>query len=172
MNITLRNATIEDAAQLAENGDTTFRETWSKNYDAVTLNNYLDATYSFEVIRKELSDPMYLYIVAFDNEKMVGFAKLSRQQQLGDFITRQSLEICRLYVLKAYHDQKVGKLLMEATIELAKKEDMESVVLGVWEDNHRAVAFYKKWGFEKIGTHPFVMGDLIETDWVMEKKLV
>ncbi|MBK6484233.1 MAG: GNAT family N-acetyltransferase [Chitinophagaceae bacterium] len=115
---------------------------------------------------------MYLYIVAFDNEKMVGFAKLSLQQQLGDFITRQSLEICRLYVLKAYHDQKVGKLLMEATIELAKKEKMESVVLGVWEDNHRAVAFYKKWGFEKIGTHPFVMGDLIETDWVMEKKLV
>ena len=115
---------------------------------------------------------MYLYIVAFDNEKMVGFAKLSHQQQLGDFITMQSLEICRLYVLKAYHDQKVGKLLMEATIELAKKEEMESVVLGVWEDNHRAVAFYKKWGFEKIGTHPFVMGDLIETDWVMEKKLV
>ncbi|MBK6484232.1 MAG: hypothetical protein IPG01_14135 [Chitinophagaceae bacterium] len=48
MNITLRNATIEDAEQLAENGDTTFRETWSKNYDAVTLNNYLQGNYSLK----------------------------------------------------------------------------------------------------------------------------
>lgn len=171
MSSTIRKATPGDAAVLAEIGSVTFTETWVNNYDAITLKHYLDTTYSTEIIRDELQRKNIIYLMAFDGATVTGFAKLNLKQELGDWITDRCLEVCRLYVLKAYHDQKVGKLLMEKIIELAVKEKMESVVLGVWENNHRAVAFYRKWGFEKIGTHPFVIGDLVETDWVMRRTI-
>ncbi|MEO6167744.1 MAG: N-acetyltransferase [Chitinophagales bacterium] len=171
MNATIRIATSEDASALAEIGNITFTETWVNNYDAETLKNYLDTTYSREIIKEELQRNHIIYLMAVDGAIVTGFAKLNRKQGLGDWITDRCLEVCRIYVLKAYHDQKVGKLLMEKIIELAKEEKMESIVLGVWENNHRAVAFYKKWGFEMIGTHPFEIGDLVETDWVMRKSI-
>lgn len=171
MSNTIRIATPGDASALAEIGHVTFTETWVNNYDADTLKNYLDSTYSADIIREELQRDDIIYLITFDENTVTGFAKLSLSQELGSWITDRCLEIVRIYVLKAYHDRKVGKLLMEKIIELATEEKLESIVLGVWENNHRALAFYGKWGFEKIGTHPFVIGDLIETDWVMRKRL-
>ena len=43
--------------------------------------------------------------------------------------------------------------------------------LGVWEFNYRAVDFYKQWGFALCGSHPFLLGDDLQTDILMELKL-
>lgn len=171
MKITIERATIDSAADLAQVGVTTFTETWAANYTKEILSAYLHEKYDQSVITCELQNPDIIYHAAYDESKMIGFSKLSRKQDLGTWIKGNNLEVCRIYVLQAYHDKKVGKLLMEKSIEFAKEEGMDSVVLGVWEGNHRAIAFYKKWGFEMIGTHPFYMADLVETDWVMQKLL-
>ena len=41
--------------------------------------------------------------------------------------------------------------------------------LGVWEHNPRAIAFYRKWSFEKVGQHSFMLGDDEQTDWLMRR---
>lgn len=171
MNILIRKATVEDAAALRAIGVKTFFDTWHPFSTPENLQFYLDTAYSVDSLHQELENPAITYFVAMHDDQMVGFTKLSRNQELGDWITDRCLEVCRIYVLQEYHDQKVGKLLMEASIKLAEDENMESVVLGVWENNHRALAFYKKWGFEVIGSHPFVMGNQVDTDLVMRKKL-
>ena len=43
--------------------------------------------------------------------------------------------------------------------------------LGVWEHNPRAQAFYRKWGFERVGEHVFQMGDDPQIDWWMVRTL-
>lgn len=43
-----------------------------------------------------------------------------------------------------------------------------SLWLGVWEHNPRAVAFYGKYGFRRVGQHTFVLGGDAQTDWLME----
>ena len=171
MNIQIRKATAEDASELSAIGVKTFYDTWHPFSEPENLTTYIDTAYSVSAILKELKDPVITYFAAMDGECMVGFAKLSRMQELGDWITGRCLEVCRIYVLQEFHDRKVGKLLMEATIKLAEEEKMEYIVLGVWENNHRAVAFYKKWGFEVIGSHPFVMGTQVDTDWVMRREV-
>lgn len=167
----IRKATPDDAAELTVLGIVTFTETWAYNYAPETLQAYLSKAYDASTILSELSQDEISYLVVTDGERLIGFIKLSRRQQLADWITERCIEICRLYVLKDYHHQKIGKLLMEAAIEMAKQEKMQSLVLGVWEHNENAKAFYIRWGFEQIGTHPFFTADVRETDWVMRKAI-
>ena len=41
----------------------------------------------------------------------------------------------------------------------------------VWEKNEKALKFYKKNGFYEIGTHTFVMGEDVQTDYIMRKDM-
>jgi ribosomal protein S18 acetylase RimI-like enzyme len=44
--------------------------------------------------------------------------------------------------------------------------------LGVWEDNHRAIRFYEKNGFEKFDSHPFILGESKQTDLLMKLRII
>ncbi|MNY45439.1 Protease synthase and sporulation negative regulatory protein PAI 1 [compost metagenome] len=57
------------------------------------------------------------------------------QTELKD---NKSLEIERIYVSKEFHGKKVGQLLYDKAIEVARQKNTEYVWLGVWEENLRA----------------------------------
>ena len=65
----------------------------------------------------------------------------------------------------------IGPALLQACFELARSEAYPAMFLGVWEHNPRAQAFYRKWGFEKVGEHLFQLGDDPQTDWWMYRAL-
>ncbi|MEP6931970.1 MAG: GNAT family N-acetyltransferase, partial [Flavobacterium sp.] len=83
----------------------------------------------------------------------------------------KALEIERIYVPKEYHGQKVGQVLYEKAILVAKQKDVDYVWLGVWEENHRALSFYKKNGFVEFDKHIFRLGNDEQTDIMMKLKL-
>lgn len=56
---------------------------------------------------------------------------------------------------------------MNFFLELAKKGNHDLFWLGAWPENHRAVAFYKKIGFQVIGEHAFPVGDRVDIDHIM-----
>lgn len=58
-----------------------------------------------------------------------------------------------LSVRKKYWHIGVGSAIMETLIELAKEASLKNVELGVYADNERAIALYKRFGFEEIGRH-------------------
>ena len=47
----------------------------------------------------------------------------------------------------------------------------DRIVLAVWENNPRAIAFYRKCGFTVTGAQPFVLGTEVQTDYVMTREL-
>jgi GNAT superfamily N-acetyltransferase len=47
----------------------------------------------------------------------------------------------------------------------------QTMWLGVWERNPRAVAFYRKYGFTRVGEHTFMLGADAQTDWVLARPL-
>ena len=53
----------------------------------------------------------------------------------------------------------------------ARRRGARELWLGVWERNARAQAFYRKCGFEKVGTQIFVVGTDPQTDHVMMRNL-
>ena len=65
----------------------------------------------------------------------------------------------------------VGKKLMQTCHEIAKQKGKKILWLGVWKQNQRAIDFYTAWGFEIFGEQEFILGDDVQTDWLMKKDL-
>jgi ribosomal protein S18 acetylase RimI-like enzyme len=53
---------------------------------------------------------------------------------------------------------------MAAAKARARERGARGVWLGVWERNARAQAFYRKQGFERVGSKVFVVGSDAQTD--------
>jgi ribosomal protein S18 acetylase RimI-like enzyme len=65
----------------------------------------------------------------------------------------------------------VGEKLMRELLEEARRSGCQTMWLGVWEHNRRALAFYRKWGFKVVGAHIFQVGDDAQNDLLMARKL-
>ena len=60
---------------------------------------------------------------------------------------------------------------MDACVDVARQKQMDWIWLGVWEHNHRAIAFYEKMGFRIFERHLFLLGRDVQYDWSMRRKI-
>lgn len=170
MNILIRKAVSEDHKVVAETGRSTFYETWKEYNTEEDMKIYLDEAFSPEKIRKdiELSDVNTFYL-AFLEGRPVGYAKFRNDRTYDEFKGEPAFEIERIYVYKAFQGAGVAHLLMEKALEQAAKENRKWIWLGVNVDNHRAIAFYKKYGFEIFGNKIFKLGNAEDPDYLMKR---
>lgn len=61
--------------------------------------------------------------------------------------------------------------MLELGLKRAEDLNKSEVWLGVWENNLPAQKFYQYMGFERYSEHKFVMGDSIQTDYILTKEL-
>ena len=104
--------------------------------------------------------------VFLTERRAAGYANLRSGQGLAPL-----LELKRLYVTRAFHGRRVAQALMEAALELARTRGAKTMWLGVWERNPRAVAFYAKYGFARVGEHTFMLGGDAQTDWLLARSV-
>jgi ribosomal protein S18 acetylase RimI-like enzyme len=81
------------------------------------------------------------------------------------------VELVRLYVSGEWHGRGLGAALMQACIDEARRQDYRTLWLGVWEQNGRAQAFYRKWNFHEVGGHIFQLGADPQNDILMERRV-
>jgi diamine N-acetyltransferase len=167
-NITIRKLTINHICQLQEIGRQTFFETFSDVNTGENMNKYLEEKFSIEQLTSELNEKdSHFYSAELDN-KIIGYLKLNSGPSQTELKDNRALEIERIYVLKAFHGRKVGQLLLNKAMEIARQNRVEYVWLGVWEENQRALNFYKKNGFTEFDKHIFKLGDSRQTDLLMK----
>jgi ribosomal protein S18 acetylase RimI-like enzyme len=82
-------------------------------------------------------------------------------------VARRPAEVQRIYVDRPWHGRGVAQALMAAMLEHARNGGADRVWLGVWEQNLRARAFYRRAGFADVGDHAFRLGDEVQRDRVM-----
>lgn len=169
--ILVRKVTLEDLKILQDIGRKTFFETFSDSNTEENMNQYLDEGFSSDKLLQELSNDQSEFYFALDQHEVVGYLKVNTGESQTENHDALSLEIERIYVLKDYHGKKVGQILYEKAIQLAIDKKVEYVWLGVWEENPRAISFYKKNGFVEYDKHIFVLGDDEQTDILMKKIL-
>ena len=116
-------------------------------------------------------DDKNIFLIAEVDNEPIGFAQLILESKEGFLRGIQCMEVRRIYASQEYIGKGVGKLLMQASIQEARRKGCDSLWLGVWERNPRAIAFYKKWGFNEVGTHIFYVGDDPQRDFIMELRL-
>lgn len=170
--IQMRFCTEADASLIADLSRQTFYETFASENTAANMEKFMAEQFSRESLMKEVGAEGNIFFLACDNETPVGYARMRESinpQELGE---KKAIEIARIYAATALVGKGIGKALMQKCIDLAIEMNKEVVWLGVWEKNLRAIEFYSKWGFEKFGTHLFILGNDPQTDWLMKKDLM
>lgn len=169
--IKIKKVTLADIVQLQEIGQQTFAETFSSTNTEENMKAYLEDGFSNAKLSAELDNPNSEFYFATLNNTVIGYLKINFGLAQTELKDDKALEIERIYVLHEFHGKKVGQLLYDQAIHLAKEKKADYVWLGVWEKNHRAIQFYTKNGFVEFDQHIFVLGDDEQTDIMMRLEL-
>ena len=169
--IQIKIASVKDAELVVELSRRTFYETFAQHNTTENMRIFMEEQYTREKQLAEVGAPGRIFLLAYDNDEPVGYASLRESEPPSGLSQEPAIEIVQLYSDKKMIGKGVGAALMEACLDTARGQGKDWVWLGVWEHNHRAVAFYRKWGFERFGEHVFLVGLDAQTDWWMKKKL-
>ena len=167
----IRKINIDDLEALRNLSIQTFKETFEEVNTEEDMQKYLDENLSIEKLKTELENPNSEFYFAENNNEILGYLKLNFKDAQTEKLEENHFEIERIYVLKAFLGQKIGQILFDKAIEIGREKNLEYVWLGVWEENHRAIRFYGKNGFEIFGKHDFVLGEDVQTDLLMKMKI-
>ena len=169
--ITIRKGTLKDIDLLKRISIHTFIETFSAGNTEENMTKYVVEELSTEKLTAELSDCNAEFYFATLEGKVIGYLKLNFGESQTELQDHNTLEIERIYVLKDFHGKKAGQILYDQAIQIAKNKKADFVWLGVWEENTRAINFYKKNGFVEFDKHIFKLGNDEQTDIMMKRNL-
>jgi ribosomal protein S18 acetylase RimI-like enzyme len=162
---TSRRAARRDAAPLAALAARTFADTFGADNTPEDLRAHLASAYGEALQAREIADPAFRTLLACQGDALVGFAQVRRQAFPACVVAPRPVELYRFYLDRAFHGTGTAQPLMREACDAARELGGLHLWLGVWERNPRAVAFYRKAGFVRVGSHEFVVGRDVQTDW-------
>ena len=165
--LSLRLAEPSDASALAALAERTFRDTFTHGNNPSDLEQHCTASFGRDSQLKEIEDPNIVTILAESGNRFEGFAQLHLCSPKECVPTANPCELHRFYVSSKHHGKGLAHVLMQRVLETAQQTSAESIWLGVWEENPRAITFYKKFGFEVVGSHTFLLGSDPQSDLIM-----
>lgn len=167
----IRKATPQDNFLLANLGARTFADSFGADNTPEDMADYLKGSFSPEKQAAELAEEGTTFLIAEIDGQPVGYTRL-RQDPPPDCVTGLlPIEIVRLYAVKEWIGRGVGAALMQASLDEAARTGHDIIWLDVWEKNPRAIAFYQKWGFQKVGEQGFQLGSDLQNDWIMARQV-
>ena len=170
--LVIRTATIDDVAVLTELSVTTFRDKFGPLNSAEDMDMYVANEMNIDKLTAELADKDNLFFMAYYGEQPIGYAKLRTKEATDELRDKNAIELERLYVLQDHQSKKAGTALINYCLAYATTHKYDTMWLGVWEHNDGARRFYERLGFELFGSHPFVLGNDLQTDVLMKKNLI
>jgi diamine N-acetyltransferase len=167
--IRIHYANLDDNHLLAEAGRRLFEVAFAVENRPEDMAAYLDESFSPEIQAAELVDPASITLIAEVEGRFAGYARLKQGRPGMEISGQRPVELVRIYAEQEFIGSGLGSALMQACLEEAARRGYDTVWLGVWEKNPRAIRFYEKWGFNIIGTQAFKLGQDIQTDIVMQR---
>lgn len=167
----IKKCSIDDLPVLQDISRSTYQNTFASMNTEADMNAYLEDAFNTEKLKKELMNEDSFFCFVYEDDRLAGYLKLNESKAQTDINDPSSLELERIYVLSGFQGNGVGRFLIDRAISMAREKNKTYIWLGVWEKNERALKFYKKSGFYPMGTHAFVMGTDIQTDYLLRKDL-
>jgi len=164
---TARRAEPTDAAQLAALAERTFRAAFGSSNARENMDAHCTKAYGELIQASEIANAEIETFVCDDGADLVGYAQLRWGTAPPCVLALKPAEIQRIYVDQRWHGKGIAQSLMSQVLTAAVQRDSDQVWLGVWENNPRAMAFYQKYGFNKVGHHVFHLGDDPQNDWIL-----
>jgi ribosomal protein S18 acetylase RimI-like enzyme len=176
MTSTIRKATADDAGRLAALAAVTFPLACPPSASAEDIAVHLANTLSEGHFQGYLADPDVTVLVIDAEGTLRGYSLLvNRPAQDPDVASAltlaPSVELSKCYVHPEHHGLGAAAELMQASLQAAGAAGGAGVWLGVNSQNARAIRFYEKSGFRKVGSKSFRLGTTVEHDFVLERAL-
>lgn len=171
---TIRKATTDDAGALANLAAVTFPLACPPSSSPEDIAAHLANTLSEEHFRGYLADPDVTILVLDADAGLRGYSLLINRRAQdpdveGALTLLPSIELSKCYVHPEHHGLGAAAELMHASLQAATAWGAAGIWLGVNSQNARAVRFYEKSGFRKMGSKSFRLGTTVEHDFVMER---
>jgi ribosomal protein S18 acetylase RimI-like enzyme len=132
------------------------------------MERHCKVNFSSEIQRREIENPNLVTLLSEESGGvLIGFAQVRLDSAIECVLARRPSELHRLYVLNRWHGLGVASELMREVLTTAERAASDRIWLGVWERNSKAIAFYRKFGFEVVGDHIFRLGSDPQRDLVM-----
>ena len=174
VDFTLRRAEPGDESALALVGAATFLDAFIHDIPGPDLVLHCQRQHSAAVYANFLSadDPRYAcwHTEHAGTRAPIGYAVACPPDLPGD-PGPHDIEIKRIYCLSQVHGSGAGQALFEAALAHGKALGCSRLWLGTYEENRRAIAFYRRNGFETVATRQFQVGEQIFADIVMAREL-
>jgi diamine N-acetyltransferase len=176
--ISIRSASPSDAAALAELAAETFPLACPPHTTAEAIAAFIAEHFTAARFEEYLGDPRRTLLVAEEpgSRRLIGYAMLiagepADADAAAAVARRPTIELSKFYTRASAHGSGVAAPLMAATLDAASALGAVSAWLGVNEENARAIRFYEKHGFARVGRKHFTVGGRMEDDWVLERSL-
>lgn len=167
----IRAARSGDAGALSELAERIFRDTFGEFNTPADMESYCAEAFTPAAMSTEMSDPDTDILIALHENRPAAYAHLHRGAAPPAVGEGRPVELKRFYVEKEWHGSGLAREMMERVMALALEHGAETLWLGVWEHNPRAIRFYHKYGFSEVGEQPFMLGTDLQRDLIMARPL-
>nr|WP_091782840.1 GNAT family N-acetyltransferase [Pedococcus dokdonensis] len=170
----VRAAEPADAAVLAEVAAATFALACPPHVTQQSIDTFIADVLSRTCFERYLADPQRDLFLSEADGRVTGYAMVVHGEPADADVRaaltlRPTAELSKIYVLPDQHGAGTSRLLMAASVEVARARGAAGVWLGVNQLNERAQRFYAKSGFVMVGTKRFLVGERYEDDFVFER---
>ena len=166
--ILIRPCSPEQVETLQKISIQTFSDTFAHHNDPQDFEAYLKSAFSASNLSAQLKNPHSEFYFCYIDQLLVGYLKVNFNDAQTELKRKDSMEIERIYVIKAMQGKRIGLTLMDFALKKAASNSIKTVWLGVWEKNPKAIAFYTQKGFIMFDKHTFKMGQDLQTDILMK----
>ncbi|MBL7943649.1 MAG: GNAT family N-acetyltransferase [Flavobacteriales bacterium] len=165
--VQIRKAGKEDLSLLCRLGRQTFIEAYAAQNDPQNMERYLAENFTDETTLAELHTADSDFFILEYKSEPVGYARTRNAEIVHQLEDRRYAELARLYMLDTHHRLGLGRHLLQHCIDFLGSAGYNTVWLGVWKKNEKAIAFYEAFGFRIFGEHIFPFGNENQSDWIM-----
>ena len=169
--ISVREASIEDAAILAHIGSSSFRDAYEPHSNADDLELHIGDYFTLAAVRNEIGQHGRRYVLAVVDGEPAGIAKFRKAPCPVPGGNDNAIELQQLYVLATMQGHGLGRHLMDYVCKAAEQHAAAGVWLSAWEFADWAIRFYERNGFAAIGKVEFGLGATTYTDLLMWRGL-
>lgn len=161
----IRHATFADASALSAFAAEVFPLGCPPTAPA-DLAAHIAAELSYQRFATLINDPNNLVLLAESSRRIVAYTVAARRSP-HDAVPGHPGELRKLYVHPSAHGTGIASALVHCALSILNAEGPRPIWLSVFSGNPRAVAFYKKWGFEIVAEQIFLVGTDPQKDFVM-----